>query len=287
MSGRIRTIKPEILENSRTASLPHDAWRLFVSLFLLADDYGNMYGAPERIAGSVFWARPSRDTREALGVLSDAGLIAFYELRGQIYLNIVGWAEHQKIDKPSKPRVPGPQTQGCLVLKDLPRETAATYSRDTRETLAPDLDQDLRSGSPISDQDPRPADSSKSAGVVGQAAFALVNEPSPPRFDFEGVYKAHWIRKEGKADGMAIAQAEIKTQADFEQWTKAVKNYAALMVAEGRELSRQKHFSTFMGCWRDYIDLALPTKQRRGVTEVGDFPEGITRYTDPEATNGR
>ena len=83
MAGRIRTIKPELLENERVASLPHDAWRLFVSLLLLADDYGNLNGHPDRIQAAVFWAQqPLQSIRDCLATLSERNLVRLYTVRG-------------------------------------------------------------------------------------------------------------------------------------------------------------------------------------------------------------
>lgn len=147
MAGRIRTIKPELLENERTAGLEHDTWRLFVSLLLLADDYGNLTAHPDRLCGSIFWARKlSRDIRDCLAELSQASLTMPYEVRGQQFIAIVGWHEHQKVDKPGKPRVPGPDQ----ALTEIP-ETLARPSRVPPETLGPDR----RYTTTISDRVPR------------------------------------------------------------------------------------------------------------------------------------
>lgn len=40
--ARIRTLKPEILEDARTAGLSDAAFRLFVAMIVLADDHGNL-----------------------------------------------------------------------------------------------------------------------------------------------------------------------------------------------------------------------------------------------------
>lgn len=139
MSGRIRTIKPELLEDEKTAGLEHDEWRVFVSLFLVADDYGNCRAAPEFLEGQTMWGKkPSRDFREILARLSDVSLVILYRVRGQAYLHITNWEKHQKVDKPGKPRVPGQN------------EADAEDSRDFRESLA--TDPDLRP--PTSDLDP-------------------------------------------------------------------------------------------------------------------------------------
>lgn len=155
MSGRIRTIKPELLEDAKTAELEHDEWRLFVSLLLLADDYGNLRADPRQVTGSVFWARePSRDTRELLQRLSDVGLVTLYTVSGQPYAAITNWSRHQKVDKPSKPRVPGPEHADISSGSDSPREPSESPREGVaspRVALAPDPDPDPDQGSPTVD----------------------------------------------------------------------------------------------------------------------------------------
>ena len=160
MSGRIRTIKPEILEDEVTALLPDNEWRLFVSLWLLADDYGNLRCHPLKIQGAIYWGeKPSKDVGAALTCLADKGLIQFYRVRGQVYAHVVGWERHQKIDHPSKPWVPGPEDEenaeelhpdgGSSESLASPRETLAspreTYLRSRARAQAP---KDLRTIGP-------------------------------------------------------------------------------------------------------------------------------------------
>lgn len=111
MSGRIRTIKPELLEDAKTAGLTHLQFRLFVSLLLLADDYGNLRASVGLIRGSAFWGTPDTSDEElesAIAELEDQGLIETYSMRGQVYAHIKNWSKHQRVDKPGKPRVPSP-----------------------------------------------------------------------------------------------------------------------------------------------------------------------------------
>ena len=129
--GRIRTIKPELLEDSKTASLSHEAWRLFVSCLLLADDHGNLRAAPRMLEGLVFHSRESREgVATLLRELRDGGLVVLYSSRGQEYASIGGWAKHQKVDHPGKPRVPGPYDEGSEISREA-REDLATVSRLT------------------------------------------------------------------------------------------------------------------------------------------------------------
>lgn len=122
--ARIRSIKPELLEDEKTAKLSHLEWRLFVSLLLLADDYGNFRASPGRIQGAAFWGRSEGDVSAALETLSRERLIRLYSVDGQAYGHVRGWSKHQKVDHPGKPSCPAP-----------PEETA-TPSRESRESLA-------------------------------------------------------------------------------------------------------------------------------------------------------
>ncbi len=108
MSGRIRTIKPELLEDAKTAGLSHIEFRLFVSAILMADDYGNLRATPHLICGTAFWATNDTptDVEAAMTTLEEEGLLRTYEMRGQLYAHVCGWNKHQRVDKPGKPRVP-------------------------------------------------------------------------------------------------------------------------------------------------------------------------------------
>jgi hypothetical protein len=147
---RIRTIKPELLEDEVVAGLPHLQWRLFVSLLLLADDYGNLRGRAAMIRGAALWSCPEGDSQvqAALDGLMAQGLLQPYTVRGQTYLHIAGWEKHQRVDKPGKPGVPGPledsrESRECLANDSREsRECLANDSRESRETVATDRDLD-------------------------------------------------------------------------------------------------------------------------------------------------
>lgn len=156
MSGRIRSIKPELLEDAVTAGLTDMAFRLFIGVMLLSDDYGRFRAEPGWLIGQIYWKRsvqvepflsamkeletkaPKTDGDEA----PSGPLVHFYVVRGQRYGEVRNWSKHQKVDKPGKPRVPAPSTEP----EDSSHEDRAPVSRDSREGLAPDLDHGLGSG---------------------------------------------------------------------------------------------------------------------------------------------
>jgi len=73
-------------------------------------------------------------------------------------------------------------------------------------------------------------------------------------FDFEEVYKS-FPRKVGKSKGLEICRKKIGTESDFLDLKKAVDNYAKQCKTMGTEQQYIKHFSTFMNCWSDYIEI--------------------------------
>jgi hypothetical protein len=149
MMGRIRSVKPEWLEDEVLAGTSDAARVLSIGLILMADDYGRGRASVAFIATNVWRYEMERDQNNpretfakasrALRELVETRFVSLYEVRGQAYFEIRNWGKHQKVDKPSKPRIPAPETEQNQVVT----ETLARPSRDTRETLVPDLDLDL------------------------------------------------------------------------------------------------------------------------------------------------
>jgi hypothetical protein len=107
MSGRIRTIKPELLDDEVAVALSDAAWRVWVSTWAIADDHGNLRLGSKFIAAKV-WHDTTRDADEPLRELIRAGRIVPYSVRGQRYGHVANWVKHQRIDNAGKPRVPPP-----------------------------------------------------------------------------------------------------------------------------------------------------------------------------------
>lgn len=137
MSRRARTIKPELLEDAVAAAFSDMALRLFVSCIVLSDDYGRFRAEPSWLMGQIYWAR-SVDVDDFLSAMREvAAVVDYYEVNGQRYGQIRNWSKHQRIDKPGKPRIPPPPEDVGQI-----RETLASLSRNTRETLAPDKEKE-------------------------------------------------------------------------------------------------------------------------------------------------
>lgn len=128
--SRIRSIKPDWLDDELIATASSDARVLSVSLILLADDYGNGRASMVLLPGRVFPGKPPEILAKALEELARIRFVTLYEIDGQRYFSIRNWSKHQKVDKPGKPHVPGVPEKVIETLANLP------------EALAPDQDQD-------------------------------------------------------------------------------------------------------------------------------------------------
>ena len=144
--ARIRTIKPEILTDEKTAALSDTEWRLFVSCIAMADDYGNFRASPAFIHSQAFWSSSTtrEDSRKALENVASVSLIKLYVVEGQQYGHITGWEKHQRVDHPGKPLCPFPTDSRASressrnSREEIAQVSDITSSRDSRETLAPE-----------------------------------------------------------------------------------------------------------------------------------------------------
>lgn len=107
MAGRIRTIKPEWLEDERLSGASAHARVLSVGLILLADDHGNGRAHTQFLHSQVF---PADDGVNIAAVVAElAGwFVDIYQASGQTYFHIKNWEKHQKVQHPGRPRVPPP-----------------------------------------------------------------------------------------------------------------------------------------------------------------------------------
>ena len=135
--ARIRSVKPELFDSGSLAKTSRDARYLFVGLFTLVDDEGRLRDLPKKIAGDLF---PYDDDVSAdqvdlwLDALASVGSVVRYIVNGEPYLYIPQWLAHQKIDHPTKSRLPGPEDADNEAKDQVtaPRENFASNSRGSR-----------------------------------------------------------------------------------------------------------------------------------------------------------
>ena len=142
MSRRIRSIKPEWLDDERMAACSLASRVMSVALITLADDYGRGRANLVQLGAHVFPFEPSppRMAKEAMEELERTQFVRRYEIDGQSYFEIRTWDKHQRVNHPGKPRVPSPCEGSRGSLAD--SRDSLESSRGSRESLSPDLDQD-------------------------------------------------------------------------------------------------------------------------------------------------
>lgn len=94
-----RIIKESICRSEEIDSLSWFEEVLFYRLIVVCDDFGRYDGRPKIIKGSCFPLKSitEKDIDKALGKLSAVGLVRVYETQGRPYLQLVTWADHQRI----------------------------------------------------------------------------------------------------------------------------------------------------------------------------------------------
>lgn len=105
-----RIIKESICTSNSIDQLSWFEEVLFYRLLVNADDYGRLDGRLPVIKGRLF---PLKDIRveqidDGLSKLSSVGIVARYQVKGQSFLQIVTWGNHQSI-RNKKSKFPAPE----------------------------------------------------------------------------------------------------------------------------------------------------------------------------------
>ena len=187
---RIRSIKPEFWIDEKVARLSRDSRLLFLATLSMADDYGNLRGNPAMLKARSFAYDDDLTVVKVAKLrdeLMEAGFLLSYVANGENLIHIMGWAKHQRVDKPGKPHFPGPSD-----------EDHAKPSRDSSETLAP------RSG--IGDR-----------GSVDRGSSPMSSkEPDAPPADAQEVFD-YWKEQMGKAKARFIPKRRTAIKARFKE----------------------------------------------------------------------
>lgn len=227
MAGRIRSIKPEVLDDEQAAALSDEAWRLWLSTWLLADDHGNCRAGDKYLAALV-WQDTSRSKRipAVLRELQKSRRLVVYDNNGERYAHINNWKKHQRIDNAGKPRVPGHDHENSRTWDDSrgnlrePPRTSETLGKSPLDQRPPTNDHRPLLDAPSERQ---------SSAIPDQAEFAL---QSPQKQKKTGPTKqqiaeaftfwnAQWIKARQPADG----KPPTMTKPDKMQVVAMLKKY--------------------------------------------------------------
>lgn len=107
--SRIRTIKPDTFRSETLSEVSLAAERTFIGLWTEVDDEGRIKERPAVLNGALWSLRPEHGVREMehdLDELIERRLICRYEAAGTKYLHVPSWREHQRINRPTKSKLP-------------------------------------------------------------------------------------------------------------------------------------------------------------------------------------
>ncbi len=143
--SRIRTIKPDFWQHPKVTSVSRDARLYFLGLLNEADDAGRLRYSGKRLAGVLFpededvtCDEVNRWTCE----LEKAGLVHYYTVDDAPLLLVIGFTEHQRINRPSESKLPAPLTEGSWTDQGGEREDSSSEGEQggagTRGSRIPD-----------------------------------------------------------------------------------------------------------------------------------------------------
>ena len=177
--GRIRSLKPEFPQSESMGRVSREARLAFILLWTLADDEGRLRGNSRMLASLLF---PYDDDAPGLidgwmGELEREDCIARYRVHGDSYIQIAHWRSHQKIDHPSKSKLPPFGEDSEILAK--PRETSINFSLDQGRDQGREK-KDILSGKP----DPAAQPAAEHAGINEQCAelLAYLNAKAGKKF---------------------------------------------------------------------------------------------------------
>jgi hypothetical protein len=108
--ARIRALKPEAFQSESLAAVSVEAERTCFGLSTLADDRGRHADKPLTINGALWAERPWHTAEHLLAeleeLLGEGILCRYVGCDGRRYIHLVTWDRHQKIERPSKSRLP-------------------------------------------------------------------------------------------------------------------------------------------------------------------------------------
>lgn len=126
---RIRSTKPEFWQDEKLAhELTRDARLLYKALWNEADDEGRLRGSEAYLHGALFPYDPGQWFHDSLESIIATGRAVRYEADGATYLYLTKLIKNQKINKPSKSKLPPPPVCSGSIHVVLPESSGSPPS---------------------------------------------------------------------------------------------------------------------------------------------------------------
>jgi len=120
--ARIRTIKPHLFTSRTVSRWPIPVRWTFAGLFTYLDDYGRGMDEARLVKAELYALDDSmtvKKVEEHLDLIAEQGPLCRYEVDGERYFHITSWKEHQRVNRPTKSKVPSCPTHVGLTEDDV------------------------------------------------------------------------------------------------------------------------------------------------------------------------
>ncbi|MEV1097461.1 hypothetical protein AB0I87_18565 [Streptomyces sp. NPDC049952] len=256
--ARIRSIKPEFFTSLTVADLTPEQRLTFIGLWTHADDEGRCVD-DARLIKAAIWPLDDRSTADIendLGALSESSLILRYTLNRKRYMAVRGWAEHQRINRPTASKLPPPPDGPIPDLTSANEPSPTPHGELTEDSLAErkGKEQGKEQGTGKGTTSPPPA--------------ASTSDPGPAFDEFWSRYP----RKAGKSEAVKAWVKAMKDGADAALLLGAVKAHADYHLAVKTEQQFIPHASTWLN-------------QKRYEDEPPQLPRSAGPQTAPRDTS--
>lgn len=130
---RIRSIRPEFWSSEDIASLSWDARLIYIGLWSYVDDNGVGRDVEQLITAALFplddsFTESSLRVHGALKQLQTGGQIVRYKVAGKPYLHVIAFDRHQKINRPTPGRYPGPTSENAVLTESLSEDSVSSHA---------------------------------------------------------------------------------------------------------------------------------------------------------------
>lgn len=267
--ARIRTIKPEFPKSETIGRLSRDARLLFIQLWTEADDEGRARASSRMLASLLYpYDDDARDLMEGwLRELEREGCIRRYIAENAQYLEIINWQKHQKIDRPSKSRLPPP-----TLLLASPRE----HSRALDADLGP---RTLDLG-PKEENPPNPPSGGKRAKRAVSAKRSLPEDFGLTEERKQCGRDRGWNDARTTSEFVRFTDSALAHNRTYANWDAAWRNWTTSNFQEtsngGRINGHRQHPAERAFQLADELDAALERQADATGSSSGSGPDAIS-----------
>ena len=341
--ARIRSIKPEFWSSESITNLSREARLVYIGLWCFADDEGRFRAQLGVLAGQLFpedddgrevveralaelTGALTESSRRPHGGLTEASLRAqsrpMVELYvgpdGHHYGQIVAWAKHQRINRPTPSSLPGPEDRGSRPDKLIRESSRSPHGGLTEDSVSPHgaLSEDSlreRKGRDIT-QVSSPLGLGRGSGGRGPSAGPPVDNSGSPAPSADAAVAHPTEAGEPEASGALVpvsgqkpAKSDRRGRRLPDGWAPA-RTAATLDLETGhdpawleRELDRfRDHWAAQAGAkgrksdwdatWRNWLRRAddyAPSRPRGGAREGPDWDRLMARAVAADTADAR